>query len=143
MAIADGHGLPVAVRTESASPAENTLVAATLEARLIAEVPERLVGDKAYDSDGLDCELMEGFGRNDRAPSKGAPNRHQNPGRPQSETIPPEMESGTLICLVEQLPPPGGPLGIPCPELSRLRPLGLPRYPLALFMRWLLAGRGR
>ncbi|PYI86759.1 MAG: IS5 family transposase [Verrucomicrobia bacterium] len=70
MAIADGHGLPVAVRTESASPAENTLVAATLEARLIAEVPERLVGDKAYDSDGLDCELMEGFGTEMIAPHR-------------------------------------------------------------------------
>src|SRR5689334_9847286 len=62
MAIADGHGLPLAVWTESASPAENTLVAATLEARFIAEVPERLIGDKAYDSDGLDRDLMENFG---------------------------------------------------------------------------------
>jgi transposase len=70
MAIADRHGLPVAVRTESASPAENTLVAATLEGRLIAEVPERLIGDKAYDSDGLDAELMEAFGTEMIAPHR-------------------------------------------------------------------------
>jgi transposase len=70
MAIADGHGLPLAVRTESASPAENTLVAATLEQRLIAEVPERLIGDKAYDSDGLDRELMESFGTEMIAPHR-------------------------------------------------------------------------
>jgi len=67
MAIADGHGLPLAVRTESASPAENTLVTATLEQRLIAE---RLIGDKAYDSDGLDQQLMEGFGTEMIAPHR-------------------------------------------------------------------------
>ena len=37
---------------------------------MIAEVPERLVGDKAYDSDGLDCELMEGFGTEMIAPHR-------------------------------------------------------------------------
>ena len=79
MAIADRHGLPIAARTESASPAENTLVAATLEARLIAEVPERLIGDKAYDSDGLDRELMEGFGTEVIAP-------HRSGRRPETKT---------------------------------------------------------
>jgi hypothetical protein len=47
MGIADGHGLPLALRTESASPAEVKLVQATLEERIVAEVPERLIGDKA------------------------------------------------------------------------------------------------
>lgn len=79
MAIADRHGLPIAARTESASPAENTLVAATLEARLIAEVPERLIGDKAYDSDGLDRELMQGFGIDMIAP-------HRSGRRPETKT---------------------------------------------------------
>ena len=44
MGIADGHGLPLALRTESASPAEVKLVEATLEERVVAEVPERLIG---------------------------------------------------------------------------------------------------
>jgi transposase len=70
MAIADGHGLPLAARTESASPAENTLVTATLEQRFVAELPQRLIGDKAYDSDGLDRELMEGFGTEMIAPHR-------------------------------------------------------------------------
>lgn len=54
MGIADGDGLRIALRTESASPAEVKLVAVTLEERVVGEVPERLIGDKAYDSDGLD-----------------------------------------------------------------------------------------
>ena len=41
MGIPDGYGLPLALRTESASPAEVKLVAATLEERIVAEVPER------------------------------------------------------------------------------------------------------
>src|SRR5262245_337814 len=57
MGIADRHGLPLAVRTESASPAEVTLVEKTLEERIVADVPERLIGDKAYDSDRLDEQL--------------------------------------------------------------------------------------
>jgi len=46
------HGLPLALWTTSASPAEVKLVEATLDARFVPEVPERLIGDKAYDSDG-------------------------------------------------------------------------------------------
>ena len=70
MGIADGHGLPLALRTESASPAEVKLVQATLEARIVAEVPERLIGDKAYDSDRLDQELMQNYGTEMIAPNK-------------------------------------------------------------------------
>ena len=70
MGIADGHGLPLALRTESASPAEVKLVAQTLEERFVAEVPERLIGDKAYDSDRLDEQLMQNFGTEMIAPNK-------------------------------------------------------------------------
>ena len=59
MAVADRAGLPIAVRTESATPHEVTLVAATLEDRLVAELPARLIGDRAYDSDPLDAFLRE------------------------------------------------------------------------------------
>ncbi len=57
MAIADRAGLPVAVHIESATPHEVTLVSATLEAVHCPAQPERLIGDKAYDSDPLDAEL--------------------------------------------------------------------------------------
>ena len=70
MGIADGHGLPLALRTESASPAEVKLVPATLEARVVAEVPVRLIGDKAYDSDRLDEQLMQEYGTELIAPNK-------------------------------------------------------------------------
>ena len=57
MAVADRRGLPLAVDVASASPAEVTLVTATLDARFIPEVPTRLIGDKAYDSDPLAARL--------------------------------------------------------------------------------------
>ena len=59
VAIADSHGLPIAVRVTSASPNESTLVEGTLEQRHIAAVPQRLIGDKAYDSDPLDARLRQ------------------------------------------------------------------------------------
>lgn len=70
MAVADRHGLPVAVCTESASPAEVKLVSQTLQERFIADVPERVIGDKAYDSDRLDGEILEQFGTEVIAPHK-------------------------------------------------------------------------
>ncbi len=70
MGIADGHGLPLALRTDSASPAEVKLVPATLEARIVADVPQRLIGDKAYDSDRLDEQLMQDYGTELIAPNK-------------------------------------------------------------------------
>lgn len=62
MGIADGHGLPLALCATSATPAEVRLVAQTVDERFIAEVPERLIGDKAYDSDRLDAEMLRGYG---------------------------------------------------------------------------------
>jgi transposase len=57
MAIGDRHGLPVAVHVASASPHETRLVDATLAARFLRELPTRLIGDIAYDSDRLDQHL--------------------------------------------------------------------------------------
>ncbi len=59
MAVADRHGLPIAVHVASASPHEVTLVPSTLEDRLVTDSPERLIGDKAYDSDKLDSKLEQ------------------------------------------------------------------------------------
>jgi transposase len=38
---------------------ETKLVESTLKARFVANLPERLIGDKAYDSDPLDQTLAE------------------------------------------------------------------------------------
>lgn len=59
MAVADGAGLPVAVKLAAASPHEVTLVAATLASRFTKALPDRLIGDRAYDSDPLDALLAE------------------------------------------------------------------------------------
>ena len=82
MGIADGHGLPLALRAESASPAEVTLVEATLDERVVADVPERLIGDKAYDSDGLDEKLMQNYGTEMIAPNKTNRRIKTQDGRP-------------------------------------------------------------
>ena len=57
MAVADRTGLPVALYVSSATPNEVTLVERTLASCFTAAQPERLIGDKAYDSDPLDARL--------------------------------------------------------------------------------------
>ena len=70
MAISDGHGLPLAVHVASASPHETKFVGPTIERRFLAETPERLIGDRAYDSDPLDVQIRERFGVQLVAPHK-------------------------------------------------------------------------
>lgn len=57
MVIADTAGLPLAVHAASASPPEVTLVEATLAQTVTLARPQRLIGDRAYDSDPLDQRL--------------------------------------------------------------------------------------
>jgi hypothetical protein len=59
MAIADGHGLPIAVYVASASPHETKLVEPTLQSCCAPQLPKKLIGDLAYDSDPLDEELRQ------------------------------------------------------------------------------------
>jgi transposase len=59
MAVANRAGAAVAVHIDSASPHEVKLVEATIEARMTANKPGRLIGDLAYDSDPLDQRLAE------------------------------------------------------------------------------------
>ena len=57
MAVADRHGLPIAIGIACGQRHETKLVRRTLEQRFLNELPARLIGDRAYDSDGLDAEL--------------------------------------------------------------------------------------
>jgi len=57
MAVADRHGLPVACGIASGERNEVRLVHETLAERFLDELPERLIGDRAYDSEGLDSDL--------------------------------------------------------------------------------------
>lgn len=81
MVLADGEGIPLGVRLESASPAEVTLAEATLaEVRVPQpqgpprQKPERVIADRAYDSDPLrqrlkkrDIELVAPYRKNNQA----------------------------------------------------------------------------
>jgi transposase len=84
MVVVDGQGLPLGVSTASASPAEVTLVAATLQTIAVPRHgpgrprtrPDRLIADKAYDSDALrrtlrrrGIELIAPHRRNRRRPA--------------------------------------------------------------------------
>ena len=83
MAITDTHGLPVSVCVTSASPHEVKLVEQTLDSSFLDEVPQMLIGDKAYDSDPLDEKLRSERGVELIAPHK--TNRSKPPtqdGRP-------------------------------------------------------------
>ena len=57
MAIAAVTSLPLAVTVDSASPHETKLIEETLAGSSLDELPARLIGDRAYDSDPLDRRL--------------------------------------------------------------------------------------
>ena len=70
MGLTDAFGLPIAVDATSASPHEVTLVDDTLDACFLENVPEKVIGDKAYDSDPLDKRLAKERGVEMIAPHK-------------------------------------------------------------------------
>jgi transposase len=70
MAIADASGVPVACDIQSASPHEIKLVEATIKSRFVRKAPQRMIGDKAYDSDPLDERLLQKHGTQLIAPHK-------------------------------------------------------------------------
>lgn len=59
MIMVDAQGLPMAACTTSAAPHESQLVQRLFEFMITKEGPQRLIGDKAYDSDKLDTELKD------------------------------------------------------------------------------------
>ncbi len=59
MVLVDARGLPVAIDTAPGNPHESRLVQQLFDFMLPVELPERIIGDKAYDNDALDEELTE------------------------------------------------------------------------------------
>lgn len=57
MIMVDAKGLPIAVNTGTASPHESTLVEPSFDFMVTVDFPEKLIGDKAYDSDKLDAAM--------------------------------------------------------------------------------------
>lgn len=70
MAIADRHGLPIGLSVGRASPHEVTLVEETLDSCYPKGKPEKVIADKAYDSDQLDEKLQKERGIELIAPHK-------------------------------------------------------------------------
>ena len=61
---------PARQSVASASPHEVTLVDQTIDSAFVEHAPNRLIGDKAYDSDGLDERLMDERGVEPIAPHR-------------------------------------------------------------------------
>src|SRR5262249_23488027 len=81
------------------------------------DLPWCLIGDRGYDSDGLDGLLMTQYGiehRDDRGESSGP---REDAGRPAVATREAPLENRTALCLAPQLPPRGHPLGATRREL--------------------------
>ena len=69
-AIAAGDSVPLAVSVQAASPHESQLVEEVLGHSFLDELPARLIGEKAYDSDGLDRQMQEQYGMERIAPHR-------------------------------------------------------------------------
>ena len=70
MGLSDAEGLPLALHTGNASPHEVTLINDTLDACALEHLPQKVIGDKAYDSDQLDRQLADERGVELIAPHK-------------------------------------------------------------------------
>lgn len=62
MAVVDGHGIPLGLTIHSASPAEVRLAEEPIKDIPLERLPERVIGDKAYDSDPLAQRLLSAYG---------------------------------------------------------------------------------
>ena len=114
MVLADGEGVPLGVRLESASPSEVTLAEATLaEVRVPRpkgrprQKPERVIADRGYDSDPLRERLQQ------RGIELIAPYRSQQQGtavrrRTQTPPLQAALDRGANQCLARAVPPIAG-----------------------------------
>ena len=78
MAITSVTSIPLAIAVDSASPHESKLIDETLAGSFLDELPERIIGDKAYDSDPLDRHLHEAYGIEMIAPHRKNRSRSQD-----------------------------------------------------------------
>ena len=118
MAVADGQGIPLGICTASASPAEITLLEPTLVATVVTPhdgrkrllAPQRLIADKAYDSDahrerlahrGIELICPHRSNRTRPATQDGRPLRHYRKA----------TEYRTHLCVVWKLQKVGRSLG--------------------------------
>lgn len=82
MAIAAENSLPLAVSVQAASPHESKLVEEVLANCFLDELPARLIGDRAYDSDPLDKQLKEAYDIEMIVPHRDGRKHKTQDGRP-------------------------------------------------------------
>ena len=58
MALVDANGLPISLSLHAANPHEVRLTFDLVQSCWTEELPERVIGDKAYDSDALDAQMQ-------------------------------------------------------------------------------------
>ena len=81
-AITAGDSLPIAVSVQAASPHESQLVEEALGNSFLGQLPARLIGDKAYESDPLDHHLRTQYDIEMIAPHRGDRKHPTQDGRP-------------------------------------------------------------
>jgi len=83
MAIADRHGLPLALYLASGNRYDSVLTERTLDAAFVAKLPPRLIGDKAWDAAVLQQRLWDERKIDLIAPKRGGqrPSRRRQDGR--------------------------------------------------------------
>ena len=82
MAVADRSGFPLALGIASGQRHEVKLVDDTLDACFLDELPPRLIGDMAYDSNALDAQLLRERNIELIAPNNPTRKRKTQDGRP-------------------------------------------------------------
>jgi hypothetical protein len=135
MAIADRHGLPIACSVASTSRHETALVEATLEQRFTQVTPQRMIGDRAYDSDPLDQHLRQKHRIRLIAHHKSNRRRRNTQDGRELRRYCRRWKIERLFALVAQLPPTGQPLGISRSQFPRYGPTRLSRHPAKEFVR--------
>jgi transposase len=83
MALADCHGLPLSIVIAEGSRHDIVLTDRTLDAAFVDELPYKLIGDKAWDSNRMQKALSEERGIELVAPRRGGkrPSKRKQDGR--------------------------------------------------------------
>ena len=109
MALVSAEGLPIALDLYEAGPHEATLAFDLVQGCWTEELPERVIGDKAYDSDGLDERLWQELGveithaRMGTRRSPGEPQEGQDAGRSLFASGEASLEGGALLFVDAEL----------------------------------------
>lgn len=119
MAIVDRAGLPLSVSTHAANHHEVKLVQLSFDFYMIEAMPDFLIGDRAYDSDGLDDDMRD-KGVKLVSPHRRNRKKGEDPGWPRTEALQAALGGGTILRLDEAQAAATQPVGVPSVQFSRV-----------------------